>query len=135
MTDINSVTIIGRVTADIKITYLNSGTAKGEFGIAVNRSVKKNEQWADETSFFNLTLWGKTAESLQQYLTKGQQVAISGHLQQQRWKDGNGNNQSKVVVVPDSVQLIGGKKDGGNAAQNQNNTMPSDNSFQEDIPF
>lgn len=138
MTDLNTVNLIGRIIRDVQgedFGYIQGGLAKLNTAIAVNKSVKRKDKWQDEVSFFNLTLWGKTAEIMKEYLTKGQQVAVSGHLQQQRWKDQNGNNRSQIAIVTESIQLLGGKKDGGNNAPAQQAAPANGGDFPEDIPF
>ncbi len=157
MTDINHVVLIGRLTRDLgsderSFAYTNNGSARANVSIAVNRSVKKGEEWVDEVSYFDVTIWGKTAENLKPYLTKGKQIAVDGHLKQDRWeKDGQKN--SRVSIVADNVQLLGGKSDGGNnEGYSGGNTAPrftpannqpvqqefdqgDDEGFPEDIPF
>lgn len=164
MTDVNRVNIIGRLTRDItsderSFAYLPNGTARANVSIAVNRSRKNGDQWVDEVSYFDVTIWGKTAENLKPYLTKGKQIAVDGYLRQDRWeKDGQKN--SRISIVAENVQLLGGKSDNGGsgydqpsggfapkfqpkpAGQSGGNTNPMDdvpygvdNSFPEDIPF
>ena len=102
MTDINSLTVIGRIVRDLdenSYTVLESGTARANVSIAVNRSVKKDGQWIDDTSFFDITIWGKTAENLKPYLTKGKQIAVEGYLKQDRWeKDGQKFSMINIVA-------------------------------------
>lgn len=113
MTDINHVLVIGRLTKDFgadprTFFYTTGGTACAKVSIAVNRSVKQSDgQWTDEVSFFDVTIWGKTAENLKPYLVKGKQIAVDGYLKQDRWQK-DGQNFSKVNVVANSVQLLGG---------------------------
>ena len=120
MTDINHVLVIGRLTRDFgadprTFFYTTGGTACAKVSIAVNRSVKQSDgQWTDEVSFFDVTIWGKTAENLKPYLVKGKQIAVDGYLKQDRWQK-DGQNFSKVNVVANSVQLLGG---GTSAPQN-----------------
>ena len=76
--------------------------------IAVNRSKKSGDQWIEEVNYFNITIWGKTAENLKPYLTKGKQICVEGHLKQDRWEK-DGQKQSRVTIVADQVQLLGGK--------------------------
>lgn len=149
MTDINSVIIIGRITADVETVqggfgYISNGTAVAKISIAVNRSRKNGDEWIDEVSFFNITIWGKTAENLKPYLKKGQLIAIRGFLKQDRWKDQTGQNKSSVSIVAEQVELCGGKQNNKNDSesnsyneQNYNNTSSSDQSseFTDDIPF
>ena len=108
MTDNNSVSINGRLVREAELRFSTSGTAILKFSIAVNRSVKKGDKWEDEASFFDCTFFGKMAESVNQYLSKGKQVSIVGELVQNRWeKDGKQN--SKVVIIVNKLQLLGGK--------------------------
>lgn len=106
--DINSITIVGRLTKDCDLAYTTGGTAVGKFSIACNRM--KGKDGSVPVDYFDVALFGKQAESLKQYLVKGKQVAIQGKLQQDRWKGKDGTNHSKVSIVADTVQLIGGVK-------------------------
>lgn len=145
MTDLNSVTIIGRLTKDLddkSYQVTANGTARARVSVAVNRSVKKENQWQDEASYFDITIWGKTAENLKPYLRKGTQVAVQGYLKQDRWKDQNGQNRSSVGIVSENIQLVGGKRDGQAPSQGaaqgysqpQHSFNPADG-FPEDMPF
>lgn len=141
MNDLNTLALIGRVTRDAELRYTASGTALSSFAIAVNRSVKKGDQWTDEASFIDLTVWGKTAENLNKYLVKGTQVAVQGSLEQQRWEK-DGQKFSKLAVHVDSVQLIGGKRESsGSTAQPQSSPPPTreegfdPHDYPDDIPF
>jgi single-strand DNA-binding protein len=103
------------VTRDIEVKYLQSGTAVTEMGLAVNDR-RKNQQtgeWIDETTFVDVTLWGRTAEIAGEYLSKGSPVFIEGRLKLDTWeKDGKKNY--KLHVVGERLQLIGGRQgDGG----------------------
>ena len=91
MTDLNHVVLIGRLTQDLgaderSFGYAANGQARANVSIAVNRSKKNGDQWVEETYFFNITIWGKTAENLKPYLTKGKQICVEGHLKQDRWE-------------------------------------------------
>lgn len=148
MTDLNHVVLMGRLTKDLgsderSFGYLANGSARANVSIAVNRSKKVGEQWQDETSFFDVAIFGKTAENLKPYLTKGTQIAVDGYLKQDRWES-EGQKKSRISIVANTVQLCGGKKDGGNnAAPVQNNVTQNypvfsgstANGFQEDIPY
>lgn len=134
MSDINSVVFGGRLTADAKVAYLPNGTPKGEFSVAVNRSVKVGEEWQNDPSFLDVVLFGKRAEKLK--LAKGAKVVVVGALRQDRWKDNNGQNRSRIYIVADSVELMnGGQNVNQNNGQYQQNDNFSNGSFQEDIPF
>lgn len=159
MTDMNHVFLIGRLTRDVgsderSFAYVGANqTARANLSIAVNRSKREGDQWVEEVSYFDVTIWGKQAESLKQYLQKGKQIAVDGYLRQDRWEK-DGQNHSRVIVIANSVQLLGdrnasGQQSGGNArfqARTQEsqsfNSFPQNNSFSqgdssfpEDIPF
>ena len=157
MTDLNHVVLIGRLTQDLgnderSFGYLPNGQARANVSIAVNRGKKQGDEWINEVFYFEVAIFGKTAENLKPYLLKGKQICVAGHLKQDRWKDQQGNNRSKISIVAENVQLLGGKSEdttqnaGGNYQQQsftpKANTQyqtppaaPSDDEFPEDIPF
>ena len=111
MTDINSVIVTGRVTRDIgerDFTYLSSGTAKLQFSIAVNKSVKNPDgSWGEKAAFFNVVVWGKYAESLRPRLVKGAKVTVVGLLEQDTWEDKQTKaRREKVYITAGKVQLV-----------------------------
>ena len=161
MTDLNHVVLIGRLTRDLgaderSFGYVANGQARANVSIAVNRSRKNGDQWVDEVNYFDVTIWGKTAENLKPYLLKGKQICVEGYLKQDRWEK-DGQKQSRVSIVANNVQLLGGKSEGGAPVggaprfQPVNNASPSNggysnpypqdsygdsgNDFPEDIPF
>lgn len=108
--DINHVILVGRLTRDVAgkdFAYLPSGVACATASIAVNRSRKSGESWVDEVSYFDITIWGKTAESLRPYLLKGKLIGVQGSLRQDRWEK-DGQRFSRIHVVAENVQLLGG---------------------------
>ena len=134
MTDINTLTIIGRLTSNCDLAHTAGGAARLNLSIAVNRSQKSGGEWSDKASFFDVTVWGKTAENISPYLSKGKQIAVQGYLDQQRWEK-DGQRFSKVCIIAEQVQLLGGK-DAGVKQQAQGYTEAgSDDDFQEEIPF
>lgn len=131
--DINKLVIVGRITKDCEFGYMNSGSAKADFSIAVNDSRKNGNEWVDETSFFNITVWGKSAENLKDYLKKGQQVAIEGKLKQDRWEK-DGKTMSAIKIITENVQLLGGRKSDNPSSASSQGNVSTDN-FPEDVPF
>lgn len=107
MADVNHVTLIGRLTRDAELKYTSGGMAVSKFAIAVNKRRKQGEQWVDEANFFDIVLWGRSGESLNQYLVKGKQVAVEGELHQNRWEQ-DGQSRSKIEINANNVQLLGG---------------------------
>jgi single-strand DNA-binding protein len=106
-TDLNIVALIGRLTRPCEMRYTNTGFAICSFSLAVNRRKKAQDgSWNDSVSFFDCSFFGKAAEGVSQYLTKGQQVSVQGYLDQQSWET-NGQKRSKVVVIVNSLSLLG----------------------------
>ena len=151
MTDTNSLVLIGRLTRDAEIKALSSGSVVAKISLSLTRTVKRGDSYEGEANYFEAERWGRLAESLKPYLLKGQQVGISGSLKQERWEQ-DGQNRSKVVILIETLQLLGSNKNASPAnAENGNgktyqagNTgaaMPQDSSqggndeFTDDIPF
>lgn len=114
MASFNRVILIGNLTRDIELRYLASGMAVTDIGLAVNdRRKGANGEWVEETSFVDVTVWGRTAEVMSEYLSKGSPVFIEGRLKQDTWEAQDGQKRSKLKVVCERMQLIGGKGQGG----------------------
>lgn len=147
MADINSVVLVGRLTRNAELKYTNTGMAVSKISLAINRGYKKDDQWVDEVNYFDVTIWGKTAESLQQYLIKGKQIGVEGELRQSRWEQ-DGKTHSKVEINANKVMLLGG---GGGKGEGRSQDFkapesfgtkppdsgnaPSNDEFMDDIPF
>jgi len=116
MGDLASVVIVGRLTRDAELKYANSGTAICHFSVATNARVKKGDQWLDEPSYWEVDLFGKRAESVNQYLNKGKLVAVSGDMRQDHWEK-DGQTRTKVIITANDVQLLGSNTGGGNAQE------------------
>lgn len=111
MASYNRVILVGNLTRDVEVRYIPSGTAVSEIGLAVNRRYKKNDQWEEETTFVDVTLWGRDAEVAGEYLAKGRPVLIEGRLQLDSWEDKQtGQKRSKLRVVCEKMQLLGEKR-------------------------
>jgi single-strand DNA-binding protein len=153
MADINHVVLVGRLTRDAELKYTANGQAVCKFSVAVNRRRKSGDQWVDEANFFDVVLWGRQGESLNQYLVKGKMVGVDGELRQDRWEQ-DGQNRSKVEIVAANIQLLGGgaqgSPGGGGYAERrgdsygdrpERDTAPptasqgGDDGFADDIPF
>jgi single-strand DNA-binding protein len=116
MASFNKVILIGNLTRDPQVKYTTGGTAVTEIGLAVNRRWldKQSNQWKDETTFVDVTLWGRTAEIAGEYLAKGRQVLIEGRLQLDTWDDReSGQKRSKLRVVGENMTMLGNKGEGG----------------------
>ncbi len=105
---INVVTLIGRVGNDPDMKYFESGSVKCRLTLAVNRRSRDNEQ----TDWFNLEIWGKTAQIASDYVKKGKQIAVKGSLKFDTWSDRTtGINRSSPVILVDQLELLGSKRD------------------------
>lgn len=109
MASYNRVVLVGNLTRDVELKYLQSGTAVTDIGLAVNDR-RKNQagEWVEETSFIDVTLWGRTAEVAGEYLGKGSSVLIEGRLKQDTWES-DGQKRSKLKVVGERMQMLGGR--------------------------
>jgi len=112
-TSINTVVLAGNLVRDAELKYSNNGLAILEFAIAINDSKKQGDSWVDEVYYFDVTVFGRRAEALQRFLTKGKAVAVEGKLKQDRWQNQEGQNRSKVGVIANNVMLFGGRDGGG----------------------
>ena len=145
MNNLNRVIINGNLTTDCKLEYGKSGTAYGGFCIAVNSSEKKDGEWVDTVSYFEVKAFGKLFESQHPYLKKGANVTVEGKLKQENWQTQEGNKRHKIVIQSDTLYLGSRKKDGESGAlklesapsdnSEPENQMPPSDEFEQDFPF
>ena len=112
MASFNRVILVGNLTRDPELRYIPSGTAVTDIGLAVNDKVKRNDQWVEETTFVDVTLWGRTAEVVSEYLSKGSSVLIEGRLKLDTWEH-EGQKRSKLKVIGERMQMLSAKGGGG----------------------
>ena len=98
--------LMGNLIRDPELRHTTSGMAVADIGLAINRKTKERE----ETTFVDITLWGKQAELAGQYLRKGRPVYIEGRLQLDSWEDLGGQKRTKLKVVGEAIQFIDGQK-------------------------
>lgn len=156
MANLNKVMLIGNLTRDPELRYTPKGTAVADIALAINRVWNNDQgQKQEETTFVDVTLWGRQAELAQQYLSKGRCAYIEGRLQLDSWDDKEtGKKRSKLKVIGETLQFMpdgkGNAGGGGPSAQAQASRTPQQGSgtpqgasaapaddFQEDedIPF
>ena len=115
MASFNRVILLGNLTRDIEVRYLQSGMAVADIGMAVNdRRKGQNGEWIEETTFVDVTLWGRTAEVASEYLSKGSPLLVEGRLKYDTWEK-DGQKRSKLSVVCERMQMVGSKGGGGGA--------------------
>ncbi len=139
--DLNRVILIGRLTRDPELKYLQSGTAVARFSIANNRKYSTAGEKKEQVSFFDCIAWSKLAEMLTEYCKKGQRIGIEGRLQQRSWDDQEGKKRSSVEIVVENVQFLSTAKEGTKETGNDqpdfaSSTPVEENAFtDDDIPF
>ena len=132
MTDLNNVVIMGNLVKDPVTKQVGSANVCN-FTLALNRSVKKGDNWTDETSFIDCSMWGK--ENIIQYLHKGGKISVEGYLKQDRWEK-DGQKQSKISVVVNNIFLCGNSKKNENSLTESNeSSTTNEGDFPEDVPF
>ena len=146
----NRVILVGNLTRDIELKYTPTGTAIAKFGLATNRSYKDNTtgELKQEVMFIDVTVFGRSAEVVNQYLKKGKKVLVEGRLVLDQWVDSSGQKRSKHSIIADKVQFMDPKESSGNAnqayntqpqqeapMQQQKNNIPSIDIDDDEIPF
>jgi single-strand DNA-binding protein len=113
MASYNRVILVGNLTRDPELRFTPNNTAVSDIGLAVNdRRKNASGEWVDETTFVDVTLWGRTAEVANEYLSKGSSVLIEGRLKLDAWEK-DGKKQSKLRVVAERMQMLGSRGGGG----------------------
>ena len=146
MASFNRVILIGNLTRDVELKYIQSGTAVTEVGLAVNdRRKNANGEWVEETTFVDVTLWGRSAEIAGEYLSKGSPILVEGRLKLDTWET-EGQKRSKLRVVGERFQMLGAKgagRPGGRSADSQDDGFSDSREphaaaaggTEDDIPF
>src|SRR5262245_14088299 len=134
MASFNRVILMGNLTRDVEVRYLQSGMAVADIGIAVNDR-RKNQQgeWVEEVTFVDVTLWGRTAEVAGEYLSKGSPIFIEGRLKLDQWEK-EGQKHSKLKVIGERMQMVGGKGGGGGGGGRGGNQNYDDSGDYESAP-
>lgn len=132
MASFNSVILIGNLTRDVDLKHLQSGTAVAELGLAINDKRKdKSGNWIEETTFVDVTLFGRVAEVAAEYLSKGSSALIQGRLKFEQWET-DGQKRSKLKVIGETMQMLGAKRDEPKRETKQERAVSPPS---EDIPF
>lgn len=125
MPSFNKVILAGHLTRDPELKYTASGSPVADFGLAMNRKYKSGEELKEEVCFVDVTVWGSQGENCTKYLTKGKACLVEGYLKLDTWESDQGK-RSKIKVVANSVQFLGGKsgQENGQEAQADNDDIP-----------
>lgn len=115
MANVNKVILIGNVTRDIEVKFTPKGSAVADVGLAINRKYSlDNGEKREETTFVDIELWGRLAEIAGEYAKKGAPLYVEGRLRMDTWDDKtSGQKRSRMKVVGENIQLLGGRSSGG----------------------
>lgn len=128
MASYNRVILLGNLVREIELRYTNSRMAICQNAIAVNdRRKNSSGEWVDETSFVEVTFFGRTAEVVSEYLAKGSPIFVEGRLKQDTWEK-DGQKRSKLYVIVDRMQLLGGRGEGKGSEGRTRAAAPAGNS-------
>jgi single-strand DNA-binding protein len=122
----NRVILVGNLTRDPELRYIQSGMAVTDVGLAVNdRRKTATGEWVEEVTFVDVTVWGRQAETVGEYLTKGSPVLFEGRLKLDTWEK-DGQKHSKLKVVCERMQMLGGRGgQGGGGERPQGGARPA----------
>lgn len=139
MASYNRTIIAGNLTRDIELRYTGSGTPVCGVGVAINDKRKDaSGEWVEDTTFVDVTLWGRTAEVAAEYLGKGSAVLIEGRLKLDQWEQ-DGQKRSKLKVVGERLQMLGGKPEQREEPQRSRVSVPDvprhDSGYDDETPF
>lgn len=136
MADLNKWIGSGRVTRDTELRFTPAGTAVADVGLCSNRIWYSKDKGGkqEEPTFLDITLWGKQAENLAQYLTKGAFITVEGRLQLDTWETDEGVKRSKLKVVAENINL-GPKSSGGGGEAKSQAVSNSNSGVDEAVPF
>ena len=115
MPNLNKVQLMGNITRDPEVRYTPKGTAVTDISLAINRSFSSDDgERREETTFVDITSWGRQAEVIGEYMKKGRPLYVEGRLQLDSWEDKTtGQQRSRLKVVGENFQFLGGRDDGG----------------------
>lgn len=153
MANFNKVILMGNLTRDPELRVTPKGTSVCAFGMAVNRVFRSSEggETQEETTFVDLEAWGKQAEIISKYVFKGNPLFVEGRLRLDSWESKAGEKRSKLKVIVENMQLMGGRGGDGGSSQNSDSYTPAARSsssassgpsaaaqsddIEEDVPF
>ncbi|MEC8826122.1 MAG: single-stranded DNA-binding protein [Verrucomicrobiota bacterium] len=115
MPNLNKVQLMGNITRDPEVRYTPKGTAVTDIGLAINRNFSTDDgERREETTFVDITFWGRQAEVIGEYMKKGRPLYVEGRLQLDQWEDkSTGQQRSRLKVIGDNFQFLGSRDDGG----------------------
>ena len=145
----NTVTVVGNITRDPELRYTTGGRAVTSFGLAVNRRYQVNNEWQEQTSFFDVVAWAQLGENAAASLNKGARVIVAGRLEQRSWETQDGEKRSKIEIIADEIgpslrwatarvertDRSGGDRSGAPATSGGGGSRPVENQPYDEEPF
>ena len=125
---INTLVVSGRVTADAEVTELRSGAEVLKFGIAVNKRVKRDDEWENEAMFFDVETFDRYSVKMADQITKGRKVTVHGKLDYRAWEADDGSKRSRVSIKAEDIEL-------GSLPRGQRDDKPQADPYDEEVPF
>ena len=125
MASLNKVMLIGNVGQDPELRYTPDGNPVANFSIAVNRRRKVGDEFKDETEWFNIVCFSRTAENVNQYLSKGQKVYVEGRFQSSEYVGQDGNQRKSFEVIANDVTFLSTKSEAESINQSSNQNQPT----------
>jgi len=116
MASLNKVLLLGNLTRDPELRYAPNGTPVANFGLAINRRYRQGEEWREEVCYVDVVTFGRQAETVGEYLSKGNLAMIEGRLQWRSWETEDGQRRSKHEIVANNVQFMPRSQGGGSGA-------------------
>jgi single-strand DNA-binding protein len=138
MASLNKVILLGNLTRDPELRYTPNGTPVSTFGLAINRRFRQDDTWRDEVCYVDIVSFGRQAETVTEYLTKGNLAMIEGRLQWRSWETEDGQKRSKHEVIANTVQFLprSPRDDNSQAPLDTPSVMPEDDlHMEDDVPF
>lgn len=127
MPNLNKVQLMGNITRDPEVRYTPKGTAVTDIGLAINRNFTGDDgERREETTFVDITFWGRQAEVIGEYMKKGRPLYVEGRLQLDTWEDkASGQQRSRLKVIGEGFQFLGGRDDAGGGGGPRGGSAPS----------
>ena len=129
---VNKAILVGRLGVDPELRTTGSGTNVVNMRMATTDRRKEGDSWVDHTEWHNITVWGRTAENVAKFCSKGKEIYVEGKIQTRKYTDKSGVDRYSTEIVADNVRFLGGKSDSNQIVQAQNTAHVQND---EHIPF
>jgi|TARA_R110002012_G_C11564946_1_gene603760 single-strand DNA-binding protein len=131
---VNKAILVGRLGADPELRTTGGGTSVVNMRMATSDRRKEGDQWVDHTEWHNITVWGRSAENVAKFCSKGKELFVEGRIQSRKYTDKTGVERYSTEIVADNIRFLGSKKDSNDSYQNSGGHSSS-SSNDEHIPF